>query len=237
LKWLPHGNLRRRWEEISFDVLRLSKNRLGICIADVSGKGVSAALLMANVQATVRAFARDTESPARVCSRVNSVLCGNIASGKFVSFFYGVLDADQRTLEYCNAGHPCPVVVSRNNVQQLPAGGAVLGVFPAWTYENATIELAPGDRVLLFTDGITEACGPNGEEFGEEKLADGARTFHTSSAPDLNGKLLTQVTDFCESHFQDDATLLVIAASSTATLAAQSPDRPATAESVSSARS
>jgi sigma-B regulation protein RsbU (phosphoserine phosphatase) len=220
-----------------FDVLRLSKNRLGICIADVSGKGVSAALLMANVQATVRAFARDTESPARVCSRVNSVLCGNIASGKFVSFFYGVLDADQRTLEYCNAGHPCPVVVSRNNVQQLPAGGAVLGVFPAWTYENATIALAPGDRLLLFTDGITEACGPNGEEFGEEKLADGAKIFHTSSAPDLNGKLLTQVTDFCESHFQDDATLLVIAASSTATLAAQSPDRPATVESVSSARS
>lgn len=75
-----------------FDVLRLSDNRLAVCTADVSGKGVSAALLMANVQATVRAFARETESPARVCSRVNSVLCGNIATGKFVSFFYGVLD-------------------------------------------------------------------------------------------------------------------------------------------------
>src|SRR5208282_4456869 len=86
-----------------FDVLQLGENRLGICIADVSGKGVSAALLMANVQATVRAFARDTESPARVCSRVNSVLCGNIATGKFVTFFYGVLDGAAHTLEYCNA--------------------------------------------------------------------------------------------------------------------------------------
>lgn len=115
-----------------FDVLRLGETRLAICIADVVGKGVSAALLMANVQATVRAFAHDSESPACVCSRVNSVLCGNIAAEKFVTFFYGVLDAGTRTLRYCDAGHPSPILVCANSILQLHAGGAVLGVFPAW---------------------------------------------------------------------------------------------------------
>jgi len=196
-----------------FDVLRLGANRLAICIADVSGKGVSAALLMANVQATVRAFARDTESPARVCSRVNSVLCGNIATGKFVTFFYAVLDGERRTLEYCNAGHPHPVVVSGDSIRELPAGGAVLGVFPAWKYEDVSVELGSGDRLLLFTDGITEACGRDGEEFGEENIAGFAQAHHARSASELNRALLARVTEFAEGCFQDDATLVVVAVS------------------------
>ncbi len=194
-----------------FDVLRLGENRLAICIADVVGKGVSAALLMANVQATVRAFARDSESPAWVCSRVNSVLCGNIASEKFVTFFYGVLDADKRTLQYCNAGHPSPILVSTDSTRQLPAGDAVLGVFPTWKYQNSIITLSPGDRLLLFTDGITEASGPDGLEFGEDNLAALAKANRASSAFELNSRVLAQVTGFCQGEFQDDATLLVVA--------------------------
>jgi sigma-B regulation protein RsbU (phosphoserine phosphatase) len=194
-----------------FDVLRLSDNRLALCIADVSGKGVSAALLMANVQATVRAFARETESPARVCSRVNSVLCGNIASGKFVSFFYGILDTAHRRFEYCDAGHPGPIVISRDSIQHLRADGAVLGVFPEWKYEDARIDLKSGDRLLLFTDGITEATDGGGEEFGEEQLAATATASRSNSASALNSSLLARITDFCSSRFQDDATLLVVA--------------------------
>ncbi len=194
-----------------FDVLRLGENRLTICIADVSGKGVPAALLMANVQATVRAFARDTDSPARVCSRVNSVLCGNIATGKFVTFFYGVLDAGKRTLQYCNAGHPFPILVSGNSIRQLPADGAVLGVFPTLKYEDSIIGLSPGDRLLLFTDGITEASGSNGQEFGEENLATLANANRASSASGLSSRVLAEVTDFCSGQFHDDATLLVVA--------------------------
>jgi phosphoserine phosphatase RsbU/P len=194
-----------------FDVLRLGDNRLAVCIADVSGKGVSAALLMANVQATVRAFARETESPARVCSRVNSVLCGNIASGKFVSFFYGILDTTHRRFEYCDAGHPGPIVISRDSIQHLRADGAVLGVFPEWKYEDARIDLKSGDRLLLFTDGITEATDGGGEEFGEEQLAATATASRSNSASALNSSLLARVTDFCSSRFQDDATLLVVA--------------------------
>jgi phosphoserine phosphatase RsbU/P len=96
-----------------FDVLQISEYRIAICIADVVGKGVSAALLMANVQAAVRAFATTSESPASLCRRVNHVLCENLASGKFVTFFYGVLDEGKYTFEYCDAGHPYPLLVSQ----------------------------------------------------------------------------------------------------------------------------
>jgi sigma-B regulation protein RsbU (phosphoserine phosphatase) len=194
-----------------FDVVRLGEKRLAICIADVVGKGVSAALLMANVQATVRAFACDSESPARLCGRVNSVLCGNIAAEKFVTFFYGVLDADKRTLQYCNAGHPSPLLVSSDSIQKLAAGGAVLGVFPTWKYEDSTVSLSPGDRLLLFTDGITEASGVDGQEFGEDNIAALAKATRASSASELNSRMLAQASDFCRGQFQDDATLLVIA--------------------------
>jgi sigma-B regulation protein RsbU (phosphoserine phosphatase) len=196
-----------------FDVIKLGERRLAICIADVAGKGISAALLMASVQATVRAFARESESPARVCSRVNSVLCGNIATGKFVSFFYGILDATTCTLQYCDAGHPCPILVSGGSVRQLRADGAVLGIFPAWNYQDATIELNSGDRLLLFTDGITEASGLDEQEFGEDTLASLASVNRASSASAMNSNLLAQVTDFCAGRFQDDATLVVVAVS------------------------
>jgi sigma-B regulation protein RsbU (phosphoserine phosphatase) len=194
-----------------YDVLRLSETRLAICIADVVGKGVSAALLMANVQASVRAFARDSESPARVCGRTNDVLCANIATGKFVTFFYAVLDTKQRTLHYCNAGHPYPLLVSADSLRQLALGGPVLGVFPSWEYQDAVAELRSGDRLFLFTDGITEASESDGQEFGDESVAAFAQSHRRQSASELNRRLLAQVTNFCHSQFQDDVTLLVVA--------------------------
>ena len=196
-----------------YDVIKLSETKLGICIADVVGKSVSAALLMANVQASIRAFAGESTSPANLCSRVNSVLCSSITPGKFVTLFYGVLDATTRTFSYTNAGHLLPKLIRRNGkTEELVDGGAVLGVFPGWKYEDFLVKLEAGDRLLLYTDGITEAEPPGGEEFGEQRLVSSARKYSAASAAELKSALLLDVKEFCNSQFRDDATLIVISA-------------------------
>lgn len=114
-----------------FDVIQLDKDRVGICIGDVAGKGITAALLMANLQASFRAFATAEASPQMVCTKLNKFLCANIASGKFVTFFYAVLDANSRTLTYENAGHsPGHLLRSDGTTETLQGGGAVLGALP-----------------------------------------------------------------------------------------------------------
>ncbi|MGZ4731979.1 MAG: PP2C family protein-serine/threonine phosphatase [Terriglobales bacterium] len=197
-----------------YDVIRLGKDKLAICIADVVGKGISAALLMANVQASVRAFATETASPSYVCSRINSVLCTNIATGKFVTLFYGVLDANSRILQYANAGHLRPILIDNDgNAKHLENGGALLGVFPDWKYENSTVEVGPGATLMAFTDGITEAMAPYEEEFGEERLIQVARSTAGQSIEQLKDQLLRSVKEFCNFQMRDDATLILVAAS------------------------
>ena len=193
-----------------FDVIQLDKNRLGICVGDVAGKGITAALLMANLQASFRAFATSEASPQVVCTKLNKFLCANIASGKFVTFFYAVLDADARTLTYENAGHsPGLLLRSDGTTETLPGGGAVLGALPDWTYQDYTVQLQPGDQLLLSTDGITEAENAKLEEFGEERLLEAARARH-GSALEVQRAIMQQVTAFCGGNFRDDATLLVL---------------------------
>jgi len=195
-----------------FDVIRLGEKKLGICIADVVGKGVPAALFMANVQATVRAYASDSASPAWLCERINSVVCANAAVDKLVTLFYGVLDAERKTMQYTSAGHPRPILQNASGkVTQLDNGGAVLGVFPNWKYEVSIVQLAPGDRLVLFTDGITEAAGADGEQFGEEGLIQVIRKLVNEPPAKLNAELLSNVKNYCDSHLQDDATLITIA--------------------------
>lgn len=198
-----------------YDVLPLGDNKLGICIADVVGKGVSAALLMANVQAAVRAFAPGDQNPATLCSRLNRVLCDNIAEGKFVTFFYGVLDGSRNRLEFCNAGHLAPLLLDASRVRTLEKGGTVLGIFPEARYEAAAIEFNPHDCLVLFTDGVTEAMSTSGEEFGEDRVASVARKSAMHSAAALNAHLLETVSTFCSGQFQDDATLLSVVVNAT----------------------
>lgn len=196
-----------------YDVIRLSETKLGICIADVVGKGVSAALLMANVQATVRAYASEQAAPSWLCRRVNEVLCSNMAADKFVTLFYGILDAEARTLRYTTAGHLPPLLVRRDGDHEaLREGGAVLGVFRDWSFQEGLVQLRPGDRVFLFTDGITEAMQADGEEFGEARVLRVAVDGDACSPDEVKERLLAAVNQFCNSQLHDDATLLLIAA-------------------------
>lgn len=192
-----------------FDVIKLDDKRLGLCIGDVAGKGITAALLMANLQASFRALATPETTPAAVCSRLNAFLCANVAPGKFVTFFYAVLDSENRTLTYENAGH-CPALLVRSDgTHELLSGqGAVLGVIPDWPYRDSVINLNAGDKLLLYTDGITEAEDPQLEEFGEDRLLKESATG--DGALSTQRHVMQSVSAFCNNNFRDDATLLVV---------------------------
>jgi serine phosphatase RsbU (regulator of sigma subunit) len=193
-----------------FDVIQLDEKRIGICVGDVAGKGITAALLMANLQASFRALATADASPQVVCTKLNKFLCANTAPGKFVTFFYAVLDAEGPTLTYENAGHsPGLLLRSNGTTESLQGGGAVLGALPDWTYQDYVTRLQPGDKLLLSTDGITEAENAQLEEFGEERLIEVARA-RDGSALDIQRAIMQQVTTFCNGNFRDDATLLVL---------------------------
>jgi phosphoserine phosphatase RsbU/P len=196
-----------------FDALSFGQNRLALSIADVVGKGIPAALLMSNLQAAVRAFATDAAQPSELCQQVNRILCGHIAEGRFISFFYCVVDADLGTLTFSNAGHYAPILVRANgDVERLDSGGAVLGIFPDGAYEQGRVTVGCGDRLILFTDGITEARNAQDLEFGEEQLIALAVENRVCSAPALQARLAQAVADFTGGRFQDDATLIVMAA-------------------------
>jgi sigma-B regulation protein RsbU (phosphoserine phosphatase) len=195
-----------------FDAIRFHDNRLAISIADVVGKGIPAALLMSNLQAAVRAFAAETVDPQALCRQVNRILCGNIAEGRFISFFYCVLDAGDGVLTYSNAGHHLPAVVRADgSIVRLDRGGPVLGVISGADYEQADVALAAGDRIVLFTDGLTEARDGDGEEFGEARLLAAAVRHRHCSAPALQARLTAEVAAFTGGCLQDDATLIVAA--------------------------
>jgi sigma-B regulation protein RsbU (phosphoserine phosphatase) len=195
-----------------FDAIGFSRTRVALSIADVVGKGIPAALLMSNLQAAVRAFATEAAQPAELCQLVNRILCGNIAEGRFVSFFYCTLDTITGTLAYSNAGHYAPILVrASGTVERLSAGGAVLGVFPEACYEQARVDVGSGDRLVLFTDGLSEARTAEDDEFGDERIVDHAVAHRGCSAPALQARLFSAVSNFANAPLQDDATLIVVA--------------------------
>jgi phosphoserine phosphatase RsbU/P len=195
-----------------FDAVPFGSARLAVSIADVVGKGIPAALLMSNLQATVRAFANDAALPSELCQQVNRVLCGNIAEGRFISFFYCVVDTEEGVLTYANAGHYPPILVRAcGEVERLAAGGPVLGVFPDGSYEQGQVAIRTGDRLVLYTDGITEAQDHSDEQFGEERLEAVIAANRGCSAPALQARVSDAVAAFTSGHFQDDATLIVMA--------------------------
>lgn len=196
-----------------FDAIRFSSHRLALSIADVVGKGIPAALLMSNLQAAVRAFATEAARPAELCEQVNTILCGHISEGRFISFFYCVIDSEVGSLTYANAGHFPPALIKADgSVVRLTSGGPVLGVLAAGTYESGSVAFGAGDRLILYTDGITEARSETDEEFGDERLVSMAIEHRACSAPALQARLVDAVATFTGRRFTDDATLIVLAA-------------------------
>ncbi len=195
-----------------FDILPLDETTMGICIADVAGKGMPAALLMSNLQAAVRGLSSLTVAPHLLCSRLNSIVYRNTESDRFITFFYAHLDGPARRLAYVNAGHNAPFVVrSDGSHERLRDGGPVLGVFDGRSYEMGSAQLFAGDRVILFTDGVTEAGNTAGEEFGEARLLRLLEDHRHLSADELQAKILAAVAEFSGGRRQDDATLVVLA--------------------------
>lgn len=194
-----------------FDVLRFSPEHVGFCIADVAGKGVPAALLMSNLQATVRGFASETIAPSELCAMVNRSVCRNIAPDRFVTFFYALLDARTKKMTYVNAGHNLPIVLRRDGSSvRLGEGGDVLGFFPDGRYQQGEVLLNSGDRLILFTDGLTEARNSCDEEFGEQRLMALLGDQNGHRADTLIEDIRRAVSDFCGNEFSDDATFIVL---------------------------
>jgi sigma-B regulation protein RsbU (phosphoserine phosphatase) len=170
-----------------------------------------AAMLMSNLQAAVRGLAASSVPPERLCERLNALVCRNIAGDRFITLFYAHLDGAGRRLRYSNAGHNVPIIVHRDGSFDRPTeGGGVLGVFELQTYVMGVQQLAHGDRVVFFTDGVTEASGPDEEEFGEERLLRLLKENRGARAEDLQGMILKRVGEYCGGVWNDDATLIVV---------------------------
>ncbi len=188
----------------------VSDKRIALAMADVSGKGISAALLMANLQAAFRAFAPQAASPAALCSRLNQVLCANIAAAKFITFFYAEFDPATRLLRYENAGHSQPVLLRGSEAFPLPGGSLVLGLFSSAVYDDHSIQLEPGDCLLLTTDGVTEAADASEDEYGEARMIAAAQAARNEGAHSIRTRILDDVTRHCGGVFHDDASLMVL---------------------------
>jgi phosphoserine phosphatase RsbU/P len=196
-----------------FDVFALNDDQMALCVADVSGKGMSAAKLMRDLREAVRAWAPDSATPAELCTRVNQSLCNCNAPGKYVTMFYGVLDRRTRRLHYENAGHCLPLLVRAGGAVEFPASfSGVLGLFSHWLYSNQEVQLGPGDKLLLVTDGILSAEGQRGEEFGYQRLISLVNNGNSHRPEPLSRGILDAVSKFSNQKRRDDASLIVVAA-------------------------
>ena len=195
-----------------YDVLQLADDRLLFAIADVSGKGMPAALLMASLQASLRVTVDCEDNLAEATRRLNRVMYENTDTSHFVTFCWGIWEHTQHRFRYVNAGHNPPMLFRRTRrVERLRKGGLLLGAFPDVAYEEGRVYLRPGEILLFFTDGVTEAYHPEKGEFGEKRLIQWIQQHRNLAAEDLAAGLIEEVRRFTEKReWDDDITLLVI---------------------------
>jgi sigma-B regulation protein RsbU (phosphoserine phosphatase) len=206
-----------------YDFIQVGDQRIGIALADVSGKGVAAALIMSVVQASLRIIASDGDiSLPRLAEKMNDFLYRTTPGNKYATFFYAQVDGDRRQLRYVNAGHNPPYLVrARANVtdaqgqdgpvEELTTGGAVVGMLPGMSYEEATVDLCSGDVLLAYTDGVTEAHSPDNVEFGEDRLKSLLREVAHLSSDDIRARIEAELKDWIRDAEQyDDLTFVVM---------------------------
>ena len=195
-----------------FDFLLLPGGKLALCVGDVSGKGMPAALLMANLQATLRSQIL-LGLPVHQCvGNANFLLYHDTPPEKFATLFYGVLDTQSHVLTYCNAGHNPPwVLKSDGSVAELQTGGTALGFLEHFEYKQDQTSLQPGDVLLVYSDGITEAMTADERQFGEERLLKEARQAQAEPSETLAGAILDAVDSFTEEAPRSDDQTLVVA--------------------------
>lgn len=195
-----------------YDFIKIVDNQLGIAIGDVSGKGMGAALIMATFRASLKAEIRNNFAIRTILSKVNDLLYESIERQNYVTAVYGVLDIRNHIFTYSNAGHPPPLLVRKNgDVVELTEGGYAIGMFAGSTYKESSIHLQSGDRLLLYTDGVTEALDEVGHEFGLERLTKFIKENSSLGAEETINKLIGEIMSFKGPERQlDDLTMIMI---------------------------
>lgn len=201
------------FDVIPLEVMPISSSRTGIMIADVSGKGVPAALFMALSRIVVRVTAMWFKKPAEVISFANPIIAENSKTGMFVTLFYGVIDKETHTLTYVNAGHNPPLVLRKKTgkIEELELTGMAVGAMEDAEYTEAEVPLTPGDVMVLYTDGITEAVNDREEMFDLPRLIEVIRNNSSSSSKEIADEIIRSVFSFSGTQPQfDDITLMVV---------------------------
>lgn len=196
-----------------YDLAPHSDHRLAVAIGDASGKGLPAALMISNVQSSLRTAALFTACNAAAMDAVNRQVYESSLAERYATLFYGVYDRDAGILRYVNAGHHPPMVMGRDgSITWLETGGAPVGTFPDLRYDEGTVELKPGETVLAYTDGVIEAANPAGEEWGIEGLTRAALAIGAGSAGEIVQAVFRAMDRFSHRGQTDDATLVALRA-------------------------
>jgi serine phosphatase RsbU (regulator of sigma subunit) len=194
-----------------YDFLSLGPDRLGLALADISGKGIAAALMMANLQANLRTqSAIAWDEPQRFLKSVNNLFYENTAENAYASLFFGAYDDDARRLRYANCGHLCALLLRFDGrLERLDSTCTVMGLFKDWECSMAECSLHTGDTLALYTDGITESFNDAGEEFGEQRLIEALRQNREASPQAALDSIVAQVRKFSSREQHDDITLII----------------------------
>ncbi len=194
-----------------YDFLDLGPGHLALVVGDIAGKGIAGALLMANLQANLRSqYALALDGLPQLLKSVNRLLCENTPDNSYATLFFADYQDKTRRLRYVNCGHHAGLLVRRDqSLERFESTSTVLGAFAQWECTVAEVRLAPGDTLLLYTDGITEAQSDDGREFGEERLLKALRAHRDLSVPQLLETILKGVREFSGREQEDDMTLVI----------------------------